>query len=140
MIEGPESREWDLGGRRLLLDYSYGLQMWWSDSTGGNNDLSVSIAVPFTVYSDGREFAVDPEDVTTLVPALGILHQFAERLTASRSGRLELLFRNGLSIVVENDPRFESWEAQDSGEFAGIRLLCSGHDGPPWDDGLRRSA
>jgi hypothetical protein len=135
MQEFDDRRVWALGGHeitRLCLDYRFTIEIWWHEEASPDNQVTIQIANQFVVHRRGEQFKVNPQQIATVAPALHILHQPVESLTAFRDGRLILRMCNKDEIAVEKDSQFESWETHGTGMLADAKMLCSPHDSSPW--------
>jgi Family of unknown function (DUF6188) len=134
MVEYPDRRVWRLDGHevtRLLVDYAFTIVIWWR-SQKSDNSVTIVLERPFILKRVEQVKHFTPEQKDTLGPALNILHQPIESLTAFCNGRLVLRFTDTSELITEKDDSYESWNTFGSGEFAQIGMLCSPHDGPPW--------
>ena len=86
----------------------------------------------FVLHRGGEQVDVNPERIESVSPALAMLHQPVDSLTAYRDGRLILRMIGGDEIVVEKDTQYESWETHGTGMLANVNMLCSPHEGSPW--------
>jgi len=133
--EFDDRRVWKLESHEvtgLHLDYRFTIDIWWGERDLAESSVSIQIGNRFLLRRCGEDFEVDPEQIDTVAPALVILHQPVESLTAYRDGRLILRMDSGDEIVVEKDSNYESWETHGTGRLAGIGMLCSPHEGSPW--------
>jgi hypothetical protein len=136
MTEYPDRRVWQLGGHevtQLVIDYRFSLQIWWREDAS-DNDVTVTVGVPFVLRTTDSVQAIDPEATSSVALALSILHKPVESVIAYRNGRLRITFVDGFEIAVEKHPQYESWEAYGHGLLADLQLLCSPHEGPPWSE------
>jgi Family of unknown function (DUF6188) len=67
--------------------------------------LAGQVSVHHSPYSSGSQDRI-PEGVTRLV---GLIHQRAERATASHDGSLHVEFENGDSLSVATGSGYEAW-------------------------------
>ena len=111
MTDDRELQETDQGwtirldGRdvsQILIDYRYSLRF------GGGAE--VVIEAPFTLRSPNGERVIDPVEISQLAPALTVLHQIVRSATATRDGRLVLVFVDGQEIEVGPIDSGENWQ------------------------------
>jgi hypothetical protein len=137
MTEYTDRRVWDLDGYEvtyLHIDYRFAFDCTRYVDGEADDSLCVIVETPFTLRtSSGEEEHFNPSDALTLGGALAILHKSITSLTAYRNGCLQIVFTDGMELLVTKNPQYESWEAHGGGELE-IALLCSGHDGPPWSE------
>jgi hypothetical protein len=136
MQEFDDRRVWALGGHevtRLCLDYGFTIEIWWHEEASPDNSVTIRIGNRFVLHHRGDQIEVNPEQIDTVAPALTVLHQPVESLTVYRDGRLVLRMADGDEIIVDKDAHYESWEMHGTGNLADVEMLCSPHDGSPWD-------
>jgi hypothetical protein len=68
------------------------------------------IGLPFTLKSDGVEYALDPAERSGLGPLLALYPDALEKVSVDGQGTLELRFGGGASISVPANPRWEAWQ------------------------------
>ena len=90
---------------QLRFDYAFGIELH-DDSPG----TSVRINVPLTLNNGIDSVSYDPEHGVECGPLLALLHTCVLAATATRKGRLEVVFTNGLTLCVDPHPQFEAWE------------------------------
>ena len=113
MVQYPDCRVWILAGHevtRLIVDYAFTIEAWWSSNENGNNSVTITIENTFTLKSDGKIMKFEPEQKETLGPALMILHRPMETLTAFRNGCLAIRFTDNSELAVEKDDSYEFME------------------------------
>ncbi|HEX2869507.1 MAG TPA: DUF6188 family protein [Ignavibacteriales bacterium] len=131
-----DKRIWELNGHevtRLLIDNHFTIQVWWTDKNIVSEAL-ITIETPFTLSLNNIDIECNPEDGTGIAEALSVLHKEADSISASRSGELNISFKDGTGIIVGKHEYYESWSTQGKGELSEMNMLCSPHDGPPWKE------
>ncbi|MGE5681613.1 MAG: DUF6188 family protein [Bacillota bacterium] len=131
-----DKRIWEINGHevtRLLIDYHFTLQISWSNKNEESEAL-ITIETPFTLSLSNIDIECNPEDGTGIAEALCVLHRKVSRISASRSGELNISFKDGTEIIVRKHEYYESWSTQGKGEVSSMNMLCSPHDGPPWKE------
>ena len=97
-----------LSGRQvtqLRFDYAFGI-----DFCEDEKPFSLRIGMPFTMTAGPVTATYDPEKCVQCGPLLALLHTVVVSATATRKGRLEVGFTNGLTLCVDPHPQFEAWE------------------------------
>jgi hypothetical protein len=134
MKEYSDRRVWSFDGHEvtcLLIDYRFEIEIWWADR-GRDNCATFTIEAPFILRGESEQ-TCDPERTDSLAPALRLLHQPVESVTAYRNGLLLLRFTDGTEVrVPKRRDGYETWQAFGSGELHDISMLCSAHDVAPW--------
>lgn len=72
--------------------------------------ITLRIEGPFVLTEEDGSHAIDPNAPRTLGPAVALVGATVRRARASETGRLELVFEDGRSILVEPSDEFEAWE------------------------------
>ena len=111
-----------------MLDYQFRLLLVHATGTFDPDTPLVEIVVQtaFTFTdADGVDHVIEPEDPSTVGPAMRLLRQTLERVTAWKDGRLELAFESGASVLVPPHGRFESYDVSGPG-FKLIGLPSGG--------------
>jgi hypothetical protein len=101
---------------RLYFDFAITLVI----SSGGElrigNNFSVSLP-------ESPAVDVDPEAPGAAVHAvLALLHQELASVAFDESGRLELIFARGASLMVAPDKQYEVWTY--AGAHDGVKIIC----------------
>ena len=97
-----------LSGRQvtqLRFDHAFGI-----DFCEDEKLFSLRIGMPLTMTTGLVTASYDPEKCVQCGPLLALFHTFVVSATATRKGRLEVGFTNGLAICVDPHPQFEAWE------------------------------
>jgi hypothetical protein len=127
-----------LGGAqvsRLVIDYRFRLQF---EVDGSAVWLALSTPFVLTVYGAGSP--IDPEDTSSLLPALRLLHDKIARVSVSPPGILAVSFDSGSTLRIAPDPNYEAWEyigpshAQVICLPGGGLAIWSGESGRPSGD------
>ncbi len=137
MAEYLVRRVWNIEDHEvtyLHIDYRFAFECWWYTANRKDNRLVVTLENEFILHYADRTVVCHPEDVNSVKEAVPILHKAVSSLTAYRDGRLLVSFADGTELHVSKNREYESWEAQGDGELADVRLLCSPHEGPPWNE------
>lgn len=135
ITEFSDRRVWDLSGTilHIRLDYQVtlvlGMPMVKDEP---QSTFTVVIEQPFTLRIGRDMIRISPGMVLSVVPLLTLLQEPLVSLTAYRDGKLLILFEEGAEIELQKDNQYESWNTFGEGEFAGVEMLCSGHDSSPW--------
>ena len=131
MDQDRAQRTFDLTGcevTRLVFDYSDGILI-----ADGSDEVSILIETRILFHHDGIESEIDPQvDALSMAPLLNLLHKPTKSITFSSSGNLRLEMMDGAVVSVFKDEIYDSWEANGTGQFAEIAMLCTPHDAPPW--------
>lgn len=101
---------------RCYLDYRLTLEYLESP-----DELSIILETPFTVIAAGREWECEPEQPSTLTPALELLRRPTESVTAFKSGDLEVHFADGSRLWAPSHGSFEAWAVNTS---TGIKIIA----------------
>ena len=97
-----------LNGRQvtqLRFDFAFGIEL-----SEASPWFSLRIGEPFTTTNGPVTASYDPEKSVQCGPLLALLHDRVHSATATRTGRLEIVFTSGLTIRVDPHPQFEAWE------------------------------
>ena len=97
-----------LSGRQvtqLQFDYAFGINFCEDEKL-----FSLRIGMPFTTTTGPITESYDPEQCVQCGPLLALLHTYVLSVTATRKGRLKVVFTNGLTLCVDPHPQFEAWE------------------------------
>ena len=109
LIEAQD--RWEIAVSGWLISqccYDYGIVVR-SSTVGG--ELEIRISGPFVlIETNGDRFEIDPEgDRVRLAPSLAVFGRAFNRVTAFKSGRLEIDFTDHSSLVVPPEGDFEPW-------------------------------
>jgi len=97
---------------RCLVDHAFSLQLWSPTVT-----FDLRIECPFVVReANSPDSVMNPEEVSTLAPALSMFEKCVEHARAYKDGRLEVLFSDGATLHVEPDEQYEAWEVVGGGQ------------------------
>lgn len=100
---------------RCVVDYAFSLDVGYPP-----NEVAIRIEGPFSLEIGGTNYRMSPEATVELCPALGLLHQVADALTAYKDGALEVRFATGDLLAAKPDPNYEAWEINGAG---GLRIV-----------------
>lgn len=87
----------------------------------GNSQFSIRINVLFTLTSPTGSSEFNPEQTRQCGPVLQLFNSLVTSAKAFNSGRLEIIFSDGVLLKVNSDPQFEAWEAFGSD---GMRVVA----------------
>jgi hypothetical protein len=85
-------------------------------------DVEFVIGLPFSLKSDGVEYALDPAERSGLGPLLALYPDTVEQASVDGLGTLGLRFGSGASITVPANPRWEAWQIVGPGTAL---VVCS---------------
>jgi hypothetical protein len=94
---------------QIRIDYAFTLVI---------DHYSIRINTPFTVSRGEEHSTYDPEAPETLAPLLGLHRAILREGVLRKDGLLRLSFRDGTTLTVSPDDRYEAWEA--AGELAPV--------------------
>lgn len=83
-----------------------------------SEETMIVVGGEFRLEIDGKEYALNAEEPTTLGPVFALYRRTVESALAFKEGRLEVKFLQGGKLSVMPHPDFESWN------IAGVRGLC----------------
>jgi hypothetical protein len=106
---------------RCVVDHAFSLEAF-----RDNDVVTLRIEGPFTVTENGVKHLLDPNEPTTLGPAIALVRAVARRARASAEGRLYVMFDDGREINVEPNQNFEAWETIGP---KGAKAVCSAGGG-----------
>ena len=133
-----KARIWDLTGlsvTRIVVDPAQVSLLLNAGFVGDSDEIHLIIENSFAIRkTDGTTDAVNPAVVETLAPVLTLRLRPALSLVAGRDGSLSLRFADGVELEVRKHDRYEAWQTAGRGKFADANMLCSAHEGPPWDE------
>jgi hypothetical protein len=135
MEETATTRTWTIGEELQSLQFGYQATFGFAWGAPGRGTMgSVTVETSFVVLSpDKNPITVDPANAETFSALLRLLHQKIDRISAHRSGLLEISFANGTIVRVEKrNDGYESWNSFGNGELHDFNMLCSSHDVAPW--------
>lgn len=131
------ARIWDLTGlnvTRITVDPAQVTLLLNSGFVGDSDEIQFIIENSFTIRkTDGTIAALNPAVVETLAPVLSLRLRPAVSLVVRRDGLLSLRFAEGVELEVGKHDRYEAWQTFGAGNFADANMLCSAHEGSPWD-------
>lgn len=113
----------------LHIDYRFGF-----DVSGAAGNVNFIIEVPFALELSSAKLQVVPDDITSVVHALPILHRPVDTLVVYSDGTLSVLSADRSVLSLAKHSRYESWEAHGMGELVELALRCTPHPGPPWTE------
>ena len=102
---------------RCAVDHAFSLEFY-----EGEHALILRIAGDFTISDRGRIYQLNPAVTWELGPAISLFGQTVRAAGASADGKLELVFADGRTLLVEPDADYEAWEV--SGPY-GMQAVCS---------------
>jgi len=119
-----EDNHWTLkliDGRvaRIQIDFRLGIDL--SDSEV-KDVATLYIETEFSVKNDDSIVQINPENTATLSPILKFFNKEVEQIRIAKTGQLVLYFRDGQSIEVPPNKRYEAWQL---GVPPNILLVCS---------------
>lgn len=88
--------------------------------------VTLRIECPFVLTDDDGSHAVDPSVPRTLGPAVALFGATVARASASETGRLELVFEDGRTVLVEPSDEFEAWELSGPGDAKAVCRMDGG--------------
>ena len=101
---------------RLYFDFA----ITFVTSSGGELRIGNNFSV---CPPEGPAVYVDPEVPGTAAhTVLALLHQELASVAVDESGRLELMFASGASVVVGPDAQYEAWTY--AGSHDGVKIIC----------------
>jgi Family of unknown function (DUF6188) len=128
LTETAERWEVDLRGRTVeMLTIDHRLTFHLHDDA--SYEGSIILASPFRISVAGRDaIALDPEEKTTLTPALECFGKAVAAVSVSRQdGALTLAFMDGTVIGCPSDPQYEAWEVN----APGVKIVATPGGGEP---------
>jgi hypothetical protein len=94
--------------------------------------LSIRVEGGFRMCLADRVLELDPDDHSTLGPALSLFGKKLEKVVAFHDGRLELSFVNVGSVVVDALSMYEAWQISTE---TGVLVVCMpGGELAVWDN------
>lgn len=88
--------------------------------------ITLRIEGPFVLTENDDSQAIDPNVPRTLGPAVALVGATVRRARASETGRLELVFEDGRSVVVEPSDEFEAWELSGPSDAKAVCRMDGG--------------
>ena len=92
------------------------------DSSEGQTYASITLETPFRLSSESGLTEIDPSEIKTVPPVLGVLRRHLRRAWVDHDSTLSLEFDDGHSISAPCHPDFESWSMVASD---GSRVICA---------------
>ena len=122
LVETADAWELPLVGltvSQLQIDYAFALVL--AGSPGGS--FSCQVECPFVLVRPGRgEERIEPAaDPAGLGPALAVLRRDVTRATAARSGELEIVLSEEMTLRVPPSDDYEAWNVVGP---HGLRVVC----------------
>lgn len=100
---------------RCIVDHAFSIQIA-SDSCS----LTLQIENEFGISHGAQVYHCEPENVDSLVPALYLRDKAVKKITAMKSGALNVEFENDY-LQVKPGESFEAWQLYSDD---GLRIIC----------------
>ncbi|MES2788590.1 MAG: DUF6188 family protein [Planctomycetota bacterium] len=90
---------------QFKLDFAFGMEL-----SKDGSEFSIRINTSFTLTEAADTSEYDPEKLPVCGPALRLLNAHVISAKAFHSGRLEVMFLDGIVLEVNSNSQFEAWE------------------------------
>ncbi|HSX44455.1 MAG TPA: DUF6188 family protein [Candidatus Saccharimonadales bacterium] len=110
MTDSEKTSKILIGATVNYVRFSYQVDIGFLGGVNRKNKYAVlQIEAPFELIIKGEKYIVDPEDISTIAPAISLLHNEVVNIRISSDYILEVLFGTDTSITVKPVQKFEAW-------------------------------